>query len=570
MQAKTIFIFFTCLIFLKASTQPSRFDVLITEIMADPSPQVGLPSAEYVEIKNVSASAFQLNGWKLSDASSTATISASFIIQPDSIVILCANSQVAALSIYGRTIGVSGFPSLDNESDLLTIRSPQGTVIHAVEYQSAWHPNSVKKDGGWSLEMIDVHNPCAGAGNWAASTDPAGGTPGRKNSVDGINTDSDSPQLLRTYSIDSLTVVAVFDEALDSLSAAMANYMLSGNIQVVQATPESPLFNKVVLTLATPLQKRTVYMLRVDNASDCSNNSIGAFNEAKAGLGEDAAEMDLVVNEILFNPKPGGFDFIELYNKSNRIFDASKIFIANRNAAGDIANARRLSEKPFYIFPSDYIVATEDANALQLNYFVQDPSAIMELPSLPSFPDDKGVVVLTNSQGIILDEVAYSEKWHFALVGNAEGVSLERIEASARSGDPANWHSASSTSGFGTPTSKNSQSAASASFNGTIEVSPQVFSPDNDGRDDVAMIIYKMQQAGFVANITVFDSQGRMVRLLVKNGLMGLEGNWKWEGLDEQRRQLPQGIYIVLVELFNLEGKKIMFKKAIVLGGRLD
>ena len=62
----------------------NRFDVVITEIMADPSPVVGLPNAEFIEIRNVSATAYNLNGWRLSDASATATITTSFLLQPDS------------------------------------------------------------------------------------------------------------------------------------------------------------------------------------------------------------------------------------------------------------------------------------------------------------------------------------------------------------------------------------------------------------------------------------------------------------------------------------------------------
>src|SRR5687768_1791215 len=87
-----------------------RFDLLITEIMADPSPVVGLPNAEYIEVRNVSANAYNLQGWRIADATGTATINTAFVLQPDSAVILCAASNVVLFSPYGRTLGVSSFP----------------------------------------------------------------------------------------------------------------------------------------------------------------------------------------------------------------------------------------------------------------------------------------------------------------------------------------------------------------------------------------------------------------------------------------------------------------------------
>ena len=100
-----------------SQAQANPFDVVITEMMADPTPVVGLPNAEFVEIKNVSSTPVNLNGWKLSDATSTGTINSSFTLQPDSIAILCSTGNVATFSIYGRTIGVTSFPSLDNDGD---------------------------------------------------------------------------------------------------------------------------------------------------------------------------------------------------------------------------------------------------------------------------------------------------------------------------------------------------------------------------------------------------------------------------------------------------------------------
>ena len=57
-------------------------------------------------------------------------------------------------------------------------------------------------------------------------------------------------------------------------------------------------------------------------------------------------------------------------------------------------------------------------------------------------------------------------------------------------------------------------------INATIEVTPKVFSPDNDGLDDIATIQYKINEPGYVANITIFDATGRPVSNLVRNGTL--------------------------------------------------
>lgn len=551
--------------------QANRFDVIITEIMADPSPVVGLPNAEYVEIKNVSSLAINLSGWKLSDATSTGTINTSFVLQPDSVAILCSTGNVATFSSFGRTIGVTSFPSLDNDGDLLSLKSPQGKTIHAVNYSVDWYQNEVKKDGGWSLEMIDTKNPCSGMSNWKSSIDPNSGTPGKKNSVDGTNNDASPPQLIRTYSLDSATVVVLFDEPLDSTSAAVAsNYSLNNNIAIAFASPQAPLFNSVILKLSTFLQKGTTYALTVNNVTDCKGNKIGVYNKSKAGVAEEALQNDIVLNEILFNPRPNAYDYVEVYNRTNKILDANKLYVANRNSSGVLSSIKKLSEIPFPIFPDDYIVVTEDASSLQHDYMVQNPQNVLIVSSLPSFPDDKGVVVITNSQGNVVDEVSYSEKWHFGLINDDEGVALERIDPADSSQKQSNWHSAASTAGYGTPTYKNSQYKQTNAVNATIDVSPKIFSPDNDGHDDIATISYQVSEPGYVANVSIFDANGRLVRYFVKNALLGLKGSWNWDGLNENGQKLPVGTYIVFTEIFNLQGKKKQFKNTVVLARKLN
>jgi hypothetical protein len=242
---------------------PARYDVVIDEILADPTPVIGLPNSEFIELKNVSAHAFDLRQWKISDGSSTATISISYLLLPDSFVIICPSSAVNAFSSIGPSIGVSNFPSLNNDEDLISLVSAAGSVVHSVNYRVDWFNNAVKSEGGWTLEMIDTHSPCASQSNWKASVDPTGGTAGRRNSVDAINPDTQPPAFIRSYVIDSVTIIAVFDESLDSIGAATAsNYHFNdASLTIMSAMTIPPLFKEVQLKLGKGLQAGKIYEL---------------------------------------------------------------------------------------------------------------------------------------------------------------------------------------------------------------------------------------------------------------------------------------------------------------------
>jgi len=547
-----------------------RYDIVIDELVADPTPVVGLPDNEWIELKNTTTFPINLQGWKISDATGTSGTMPNFILQPNGYVIVCTGSAVAAMSALGSTITVTSFPSLDNNGEILSLSDASGKVIHALTYDISWYQNELKKDGGWSLEMIDTKNPCTGGSNWKASTDATGGTPGKKNSIDAVNNDQTAPKLKRAYTINATTIVAVFNEPVDSLKGAtVANYTFSNGLTIVFAISLAPLFNEVQLTLSGAMQAGTVYTLTAANITDCKGNTIGTDNKAKVGLPVDAAALDMIVNEILFNPKSNAYDFVEFYNKSNKIFDASKLFIANRNSSNVISSIGSLTTIPWLVFPGDYIVLTEDAASLSREYLVSNPDWVFTKSSLPSFPDDKGFVLLLNQQGDVVDEVNYDKSWHFKLIDNEDGVSLERIDPDGVSQEPTNWHSAASTAGYGTPTYKNSQYKLINSVNATIAIVPKVFSPDNDGRDDIATVQYEVTEPGFVANITIFDAAGRPIRNLVRNGTLGLKGYWNWDGLDDKGNKLPVGSYIVFTEIFNLQGKKEKFKNVVVLARKL-
>lgn len=549
----------------------NRYDVVIDEIMADPSPPITLPENEWVELKNTSTIPINLQGWRIGDAGGQSGPMPDYTLQPDSFVIVCTGSAAAALSPFGSVITVTSFPSLNNDGERLFLKSNTGTIIHAVDFSSAWYGNSVKQEGGWTLEMIDTKNPCMSAGNWKASTNNKGGTPGQKNSVDALNIDDTSPQIRNAFIKDNKTVVIVFDEPVDSISAAStANYSIDKGLIFTNAITIAPLFAQAELHLSNAMNDGTVYTITVNNITDCKGNVINITSTIKVGMPSDPIAGEMIINEILFNPRSGAYDYVEFYNNSNKIFDASKLYIANRNSSGAISSSAVITAESFYIFPGDYVVVTEDAANLQLNYLVKNPRNVFEVSSLPSFPDDAGDVVLLNLQGDPVDEVKYNKDWHFKLIADAVGVALERIDPAGISQDQNNWHSAASTAGYGTPTYVNSQYKQTQITGATIEISPKIFSPDNDGRDDIATIQYKISEPGYVGNITIFDGGGRPVRNLVRNGTMALSGYWNWDGLNDKGLKLPIGTYIIYTEIFNLQGKKKHFKNSIVLARKLN
>src|SRR6185312_14475275 len=329
-----------------------------------------------------------------------------------------------------------------------------------------------------------------------ASVDPSGGTPGKKNSIDGVNADQTSPGLSPSFAVNNTTVTLVYDEPLDSTKAATAsNYTVDNGVNVVSAVAVPPVFNRVNIVLNAPIAAGTIYTVTAANVTNCKGNSIGSKNSTRFGIAENADSMDLVINEILYNPKPNGVDYVELYNRSKKIIDLSHVYIANRSG-GAISSIQQVSAENYLLFPGDYIVLTSDPVEVKSHYITTNPDAFITVSSMPSFPDDAGYVIILNAQGKIVDEVDYSDKWRFPLISNTEGVSLERINFDGSSSQ-GNFYSAAASAGYGTPGFKNSQYSLHEDVPGTIAVAPNIFSPDNDGNDDFATINYNFPSPGY-------------------------------------------------------------------------
>ena len=546
--------------------EPQKNDVLINEIMADPDPTVALPSAEFVELFNQSDFPLDLNGWTFSDGTTTQTLP-SFILQPDSFLILCDDGNAGLLSSYGDVVGVTSFPSLNNDGDVLTLYDAIGKVINTVTYSSSWYHDDVKAEGGWTLELIDPLSPCTGSNNWTASNDPSGGTPGRKNSVFGSNPDTTPPELIRAAIINSTTIQLVFSESLDSIIASdVSHYQLQPANTILTASPLDPDFTVVEIALAGSLDSNTVYTIVASGITDCSGNMIDSLNSTSFAIPATIGIGDILINEILFNPKSGGYDYLEINNNTEKIFDLKDLKLASTDENDSLTNVSDVVTDSYLFFPGQYIVLSENVTVVKDQYTVQNPQWLIET-NLPSFNDDEGVVVLVNNSGMRIDQLHYSETWQFPLIDDVEGVALERIHFDSPTQDSLNWHSAASTVGYGTPTYKNSQSSEPNAGN-EITLSPQVFSPDEDGYNDILNITYKFDQAGYTANIKIYDAEGRQVKDLLHNALLSQSGVFTWDGITDNNEKAAVGMYIVYSEIFDLTGTTKHYKKVCVVAGK--
>lgn len=537
------------------SIAQSRYGVLITEFLADPSPVIALPESSFIELNNRSGKDLHLLNWTIGNGSNSATIKSDYLLKADSFLILCPAASVMAYAVLGPTLGVAGFPALNNDAGDIILRSDAGAVIHAIHYDRSWYENDVKSQGGWSLEMIDMDYPC-GRKNWTASISSLGGTPGKKNSVDRENPDSDPPALQQAVSSDSLNLVLLFDEPVDSLSASSSsNYLISDGI----GTPETaeslpPFFDHVVVHLQHPLANGKWYTISVEQVADCSGNEISLQNTCKVGIPEKANNGDIVFNEILFNPPAFGYDYLELYNRSSKVISCSDLFLAGKNIDGSLKDPVALVKEDRAFFPGEYLLLTENIAWVLDNYPPAPAAQMVALPALPSLPDDLGKVVLLNATGDLLDELDYDHHWHSPLLSNESGVSLERIRPDLPTSQASNWTSAAAAAGYGTPGYKNSEFSIDSTGVGFISVEPKIFSPDMDGYRDFCFINYHLPSAGFIGSITIYNVWGRIVRQLVNNAVWATDGNYRWDGLDDQQNPLPMGHYILYIELFLPDG----------------
>lgn len=547
---------------------PHSNDIVFNEIMADPSPPIGLPEFEYIELYNRCPYPVNLEGWTLSTAHKE--------FQFPRVVIPGGNYLVVGYGSMAEQDG-SDYPflglltspaSLPNDGDMLLLSDREGILIDWVEYDPSMHNNDYYGNGGWSLERLDPDRPCMSRDNWATSESRSGGTPGQANSVKRYHPDRQPPSVVNLYLRDAGSLLIEFNEVMDPHSLVdPLNYQVNrghGHPEYIENL--APQNRTAILHFDQGFDSGRDYELEISgNLVDCAGLPVSAGRMYRFALPAPPVRHEVLISEVLFDPKPYCPPFIEIHNPGSRTFDLADLRIGRQNTGSSLVESiSPLTGGHLLFFPGDYLALTTRPDMLMGCCYVHDPENLICCKGLPAMDDREGTILILDKYLQVLDEMSYSQQMHYPLLSSAEGVSLERISFELPSDHVSNWHSAAATEGYATPGRENSQNRDATPGNEGIEIEPEIFTPDQDGHEDVVLIKYHFPQPAAMATIHAVDPRGRIIKRIAENQLLGSEGFFTWDGTNDHGQRARTGVYLVYVRVFDAGGKVRHYRKTCV------
>lgn len=288
-----------------------------------------------------------------------------------------------------------------------------------------------------------------------------------------------------------------------------------------------------------------------------------AENEAGSGFPMDntvfssdslSVGLELSINELLFDPIGDGSDYVEVVNRSGRAIDLSNVYIHNRNARGELNAGKVLSSTSLLLPSGGYVLLCSDVENIRQCFGLPSDSLCLTIKSMPSMPNDKGCVVLTDGKGRIMDECVYTKKMHHPLVSLSEGLALEKLHPDWPSNRSDSWTSAS-TQTKGTPACKNSQyrheapQSSCGFWTNTDRIRPQ-----KGDSSSLWVLSYRFDES-VVATIRIYDRDGYLLQVLAENVLTGTEGCFVWYGASDESGYVRYGLFRIVATYYDLSGR---------------
>ncbi len=546
------------------SQQLAEFgDIVITELMTDPEPQVHLPPCEYVEIYNRFEEEIDLNDWIIKINNSAYALDSAGLLPGEYLVLTHEKCDGQYGNIRLQAI-IGSMTALTNGGGGVGLYDHYGRMIHQVEYEAMDRYDRDRAEGGWSIERVDLDNLCGGYENWTVSKDWKGGTPGAENSLTAELPDHLPPVLKYIGVPDSARVSLTFDEPLLIQPGEEGGFMVDGVSPDIDFGILPAAYRTIELSLKEALDTGIDYALKISSLGDCAGNDMEEDHRRFRRPERPKPRVPLI-NEIMYDPVQGGNEYIEFYNPGENYLDLHDLKLRVTEAGSLDGSLVEISVESLLLFPDAKVVFAINSRALREEWELVPDVTVVEVADWSHLPNRGACVQLTNRSGVVIDECCYHDSLHHDLVGVTKGVALERIHSGSCLSLSQCWTSAAASVNYGTPGVQNSHSRLPSEPGNTLELYPEVFSPDNDGFED--MLEIRLQDPGESRLIDIFvsDLNGIRVREIVFRGITNGGDTYSWDGLDDNGNIVLPGIYVVHLGIAGERGMRFRRKACAVI-----
>jgi hypothetical protein len=471
----------------------------ITEIMYHPLSDTAAISEEYefIELKNTGIVPLDLSGFDFEGIDYS--FPAQTTIAPGAFLVLVRNPIAFARRYPGMTYHGIFWGKLSDAGEKIRLRNSDGNTVISVEYDDD-PPWPLSPDGlGYSLVLADLAGEPDNPGVWRASA-AIHGSPGADDPqpaygygivINEVLSHCDPPyeDAVELYNSTSSPIDISgwflsddFSRTNTAAGYALKKYRIADRT-IVPAGGYVVFYQRQFLDENTGVPfalsefGETVYLASASNGNltgfvigaqfGASERNVsagryrtstgvdfGALREPTFGVvnpstlaafrsGTGAANSapkvgPIVINEIMYNPKPGGTEFIELLNITSEPVD-----ISGWNVAGAA-----------FTFPADTVLPVNgllllaDTNSVTLQQFRVSNNVPAQVPVFGhSFVlENEGEALRLEKPNIaplepfiMMERVRYNDKSPWPTEADGEGPSLERFAAGEYGNDPVNW-----------------------------------------------------------------------------------------------------------------------------------
>ena len=553
--------------------------MLINEIMYAPIS----PEPEWLEIYNKSQDMADLKNWKLSKGGTSkkyTITSQSTIIKPSEFLIITKDiSKFTAVhpDIPSQIVQSSDLPTyfLNNDGDAVVLFDHRGAIMDSVRYFPSW--------GGidsTSLERIEYDGLSNDSTNWGPSGDSTGSTPGTQNYLTPLEYDLRALHISAvSSSINSALVNVVIKnighQTVNTFSVSLFYDANEDSIPQPSELLETQLMNTSLLFKDSiqinfywnePPSGRKLLIGVVDYPLDMRTKD----NMILGAIEISFPSCAMIINEIMYEPKSGDAEYVEMFNPGSDKIDLRDWKLSDYKDTSTTSKKYVLSQTSFVIGSGEYLVVAFDSSIFGRFSYLKDSSYKMIIKEgSVSLNNEGDNVILTDLTGTTIDSVHYLPKWHNPDIEDVSGRALERINPNLSTNDRRNWSTTANPLG-GTPGKQNSLYTTSTPSSAKISFSPNPFSPDGDGHEDVTILDYRLPSTTALIRVRIYDAKGRLIRTLASSEPSGSHGEIIWDGYNDDHERARIGIYIVLLEaLDGFGGNQQTVKGTVVVAAKL-